>query len=343
MAKSGNNPKYSVVVPAFCEADSICELVDRVAAVFTQMGQGKSFDILIVDDGSTDDTPDIVEGLCHERTYVRLIRLRRNCGKSLALMAGFEHSKGDALITIDADLQDHPEDIPKLLAKLDEGYGVVSGWRQGRKDTLTRRIGSYVYNTVVSWVGDLRLHDHNCGLKAYSRRAASAICIYGQYHRYSPLLSHIAGFKVTEVPVENSPRKFGSSKYKTFRYQGLFDLLSISFTHKFGANPLHFFGGIGLILIVPSFLMLSYWLVRYTLFALGDGGEFTVFSSLQLSVVFMVMMLGILTFLLGFVCDFILHHMIRSNIKEIISLQIDKVIDSGGTEKNPENSAGNQK
>tara|TARA_Y100000294_G_scaffold148600_1_gene145041 strand:- start:107 stop:1138 length:1032 start_codon:yes stop_codon:yes gene_type:complete len=333
-------PAYSVIVPVYCEAESIVELVDRIGEVFEKMGEGNNFEIVIVDDGSSDNTPNVAAGLCRERDYVCMVRLRRNCGKSIALMAGFKCALGGTIITIDGDLQDHPEDIPKLLEKLNEGFDVVSGWRQKRKDTLGRRIGSRLYNVVVGWVSGLRLHDHNCGLKAYTKRAVASLCIYGQYHRYTPLLAYIVGFKVTEVPVENSFRKYGYSKYRTFRYQGFLDLLSISFTHKFGSSPLHFFGVVSLILVIPSFSLLFYWLVSHMSFLIGFRQELMLFPRPLLSLALMVFLLGVVIFLVGFICDFVLYHVIRSNIDNVVALQIDKIVEKGGVEKEVNPSTG---
>jgi len=331
---------YTVIVPVFNEADSIVELTDRIESVFSQLGKKGSFQILFVDDGSSDDTPEIITDLCRTRSFIRSVKLRRNCGKSMALMAGFEYAEGEVIFTIDGDLQDHPEDIPRLLEKLEEGFDVVSGWRQGRKDTLTRRWGSKVFNLVVGWISGLRLHDHNCGLKVYAKRVVSSLCIYGQFHRHTPLLAHIAGFKVTEVHVENSPRKFGESKFRTFRYQGFFDLLTISFTHKFGASPLHFFGLVSFVFIIPSLLVLFYWITFQLLFLTGFSEQSVSFSPLFLILAILVLMLGGLIFMSGFICDFILHHLIRSNIETIVALQIDKVVEPGGDEREPETPIG---
>lgn len=315
--------RFSVVVPAFNEAESLPELVDRIATTFVGIGAGDAFEILISDDGSTDDTPDVISGLMSGRAYVRSVRLRRKCGKSLALMAGFRFSRGDVVISIDADLQDCPEDIPALLEKIEEGYDLANGWRQGRQDSFVRRIGSRIFNWAVGRTTGLRLHDHNCGLKAYRRKVVSTVSIYGQYHRYTPVLAHIAGFNVVEVPVDNSARKYGKSKYRAFRFQGLFDLLSILFIHKYETSPLHFFGVLSLVFVVPSFLMLFYWSMRHLLFLIGLGDEFIFLPRPLFTAMLTAFLLGIFIFLAGFICDFILHHQIRSNMGKILDFNIE--------------------
>ncbi len=314
---------YSVIVPVFCEQDSLVELANRVAETFNGMGESKSFELLIVNDGSTDQTAKIISELEQERDYVRSVTLRRNCGKSMALMAGFENAEGELIFTMDGDLQDNPEDMPNLLRKLSDGFDMVSGWRQNRQDQSIRKIGSKLFNVAVMKTTGLKLHDLNCGFKLYRQEMVKALCVYGQYHRYIPLQAHLMGFRVSEEKVGNTQRKHGKSKYKAFRYQGLFDLLSILFTYKYGLNPLHFFGVIGLILIIPSFGVIAYLLIEHILFYLSEGQQLLNRPLLSLSL--SVLIMGVIIFLTGFVCDFILHHQIRRSISEIVDLNISSI------------------
>lgn len=313
----------SILLPVYNEADGLPELADRLSAVLTP--RGKPFELLFVDDGSTDATPAVLARLELERPYVRFIRLRRNNGKSLALMAGFRHVRGqDAVVTMDGDLQDRPEDVPALLDRLDEGWDLVNGWRVARQDEASRKLGSRLYNATVRRLSGLDIHDQNCGLKAYRRSVIDTLCVYGQYHRYIPLQVHLAGFRVTEQAVGNDQRRYGASKFPTFRYQGLFDLLSLMFTHKFALNPLHFFGVAGSTIIIPSFLLLVWFVLNQVLFWLGFGDEFKVVNRPLLLISATAFLFGVFTFFTGFVCDFILHHQIRSRIDDVLALAIER-------------------
>lgn len=322
----------SVVIPAFNEVESLGELVSRVAATFHGLNRAGDFEILIIDDGSSDETPQVLRALVEAgHTYLRWVRLRRNFGKSLALAVGFRHVRGDVVVTMDADLQDNPEDIPVLLAGLDEGGDLANGRREKRQDTTIRRWGSALYNRAVKSATGLDVRDLNCGFKAYRRKLVDALCIYGQYHRFIPVQAHLLGFKVVERPIRNSARKFGSSKFRTLRYEGLFDLLSLLFTSRYGLNPLHFFGALGLVLMVPAALVIGYLIVSQFLFLLGFGTTYQVADRplLQLSV--MALLLGGLVFLTGLACDFVLNLQIRSKLGGIINQVVDEVsLDGGG-------------
>jgi glycosyltransferase involved in cell wall biosynthesis len=331
-----NGPKvrYSILVPVYCEAESLVELCDRIAHVFIAAGSGIDFEIVVVDDGSTDHTPDVLERLTSERPYMRALTLRRNCGKSLALSAGFRHVKGEFVVTLDGDLQDQPEDIPRLLAAVETSYDMVNGWRTERYDTLVRKIGSRVFNRFVQRATGLHLHDINCPFKAYRAELVHALSVYGQYHRYIPLQAHLAGFKVGELPVLNRPRRFGVSKFRTFRYEGLFDLLSLLFLNKYGLSPMHFFGTLSVGVIVPSILLLAYFTFEQVLYWLGRGQP--VFNRPLLTLALTALLLGGMIFTTGFVCDFFLHHMIRSRLDGIIAMSVSKV---SGEEREQEKAA----
>lgn len=300
--------KYTVLVPVYNESNSLTELCDRIETAFRSIKEEKEFDILIVDDGSTDSSRDVIKSLCAGRGYVKAIFLRKNVGKSFALTAGFMNSHSDYVITIDGDLQDRPEDIPVLINKISEGYDLVSGWKQNRKDGIVRVLGSRVFNDVVSRLGGIRFHDFNCGFKIYRSNVVKNISVYGQHHRFIPLLAYFMGFKVTEAPISHDKRRFGYSKYPAFRYHGLFDILSILFTYKYRFSPLYFFGAIGIMLIAPGALLAAYLLCRHLMFVFGFGTQYMLFNRPLLMASFTVCILGLNVFLTGFVCDFILQH-----------------------------------
>jgi glycosyltransferase involved in cell wall biosynthesis len=324
--------RFTVVVPCFNEADSIPELLIRIKAAFVSIGAHDQFEVLFINDGSTDDTESIIKSRASTEDFVGLISLRRNCGKSLALMTGFRAAKGDFIITMDSDLQDRPEDIPKLVAKIEEGFDVVSGWRQKRQDTQTRSVGSRIFNYASRAASGLDLHDFNSGFKIYRKRVLDEIVVFGQYHRYIPLIAHLAGFKVGETLIGNDARKYGSSKFVTFRYEGLFDLVSILFTHRYGLSPLHFFGTLAAILIIPSALVIGYFFISQALYWMGAGSAFMVGTRPLLLLSLFTFLSGILVLVPGFICDFILHHQISSRIESIIglskSLEISSVVSS---------------
>lgn len=307
---------FTILVPAFNEAASLEELVERVRRVMAGLGQ--RFDLIVVNDGSTDQTEQVVLELSRRFPWVGLISLRRNCGKALAVMAGFRATEADVVITMDADLQDRPEDISTLLAKIDEGYDLVSGWRQARIDKSSRKLGSRLFNFTVRLCSGLRLKDFNCGFKAYRGEVIKNIVVYGQYHRYIPLIAHLAGFRVGEAPVGNDPRKHGVSKYRTFRYQSAFDLMSILFTHRYGLSPLHFFGVIAAAILIPSGLIVAWFACSQALYMLGFGEQYMVNTRPLLFVALASSLAGLLFFALGFICDFILHHQISARLNGII-------------------------
>jgi glycosyltransferase involved in cell wall biosynthesis len=317
-------PEYSIVVPVFNEAESLDELVQRVMAVFADMRLA-GYEIVFVDDGSTDSTPERLARLQADHGCVTIVRLRRNFGKSMALMAGFRAARGDIVITMDGDLQDRPEDIPRMIAGINDGLALVNGWRSSRSDGIVRKLGSRLYNGTVRYVTGLDLHDFNCGFKAYRGDLARTLCIYGQHHRYIPLHAHLLGFKVGEVPVTNNPRRHGYSKYRAIRYQGFFDFMSILFTYRFGMSPLHFFGLISLFLIIPSVLILGAMFVQHAMALIGFGEQYLMLERPLLSISLNMLVMGTLIFLTGFVCDFILHHQIRSNIADFVSLAVGSV------------------
>lgn len=235
----------SIIVPVYNEEDSLQELVQRIEAV--AQSHGYSFDIWLIDDGSRDQSWQRIGQLAQSHPQVHGLRLRRNFGKAAALSAGFDHAQGTRLITMDADLQDDPHEIPALLAKMDEGYDVVTGWKQIRHDPWHKVGPSRIFNRMISWLTGVRLHDHNCGLKAYRRDVVEEVKLYGEMHRFVPVLAAARGFRVAEIPVQHQPRKHGVSKYGFERFiKGLLDLLTVYFLTGFRNRPQHLLGSLGL-------------------------------------------------------------------------------------------------
>lgn len=240
-------PVISVVVPLRDEELTIELLYDEVRAALEPLG--RAWEVVYVDDGSTDGSWAALTRLHAAHENVRVVRLRRNFGKATALQAGFAEAGGDVIVTMDADLQDDPAEIPRLLAKLDEGFDLVSGWKTRRRDPLSRRFVSKIFNGVTGWLSGVRLHDMNCGLKAYRAEAVRGLRLYGELHRFIPVLAHHRGFRVAELSVNHRAREHGRSRYGLERYvRGFLDLLTVSFLGRYRTRPLHLFGGLGLLL-----------------------------------------------------------------------------------------------
>jgi glycosyltransferase involved in cell wall biosynthesis len=247
----------SVVVPVHDEDRSVELLYDELASALEPLG--RPWEAVFVDDGSTDGSFAALTRLNDRAPNVRVVRLRRNFGKSAALAAGFRHSTGDVVVTIDADLQDDPSEIPRLLAKLDEGFDLVSGWKTQRRDRWSRRLVSKIFNSVVGRASGLKLHDMNCGLKAYRAEVVRSLRIYGELHRFLPVLAHDRGFRVAELPVNHRPREHGRSRYGVERYaRGFLDFLTVSFMGRYRHRPLHLFGGLGLVFAAIGTAVLIY-------------------------------------------------------------------------------------
>jgi glycosyltransferase involved in cell wall biosynthesis len=247
----------SVVVPLLNEEGSLDELYREIAAALEP--RTEEFEVVFVDDGSTDGSLGVLTRLHDEAPNVVVIHLRRNFGKAAALQAGFLEARGDVIVTIDADLQDDPAEIPQLLAKLDEGFDLVSGWKARRNDPFLRRVFSRVFNWATGVISGVHLHDVNCGLKAYRADVLQDMRLYGELHRFVPVLASYQGFRIAEVSVNHRPRRHGSSRYGPERYlRGFFDLLSVTFMGRYRYRPLHLFGGIGLLMGAVGFIVLTY-------------------------------------------------------------------------------------
>jgi dolichol-phosphate mannosyltransferase len=260
----------SIVIPLNNEERSVALLYDEVEAAIEPLGE--EWEAVFVDDGSTDGSFAALTRLHAGHDNVRVIRLRRNFGKATALATGFDNARGETVVTIDGDLQDDPAEIPRLLAKLDEGYDLVSGWKTRRRDPLRRRIPSRIFNWVTGRVSGLRLHDMNCGLKAYRAEVVHGMRLYGELHRFIPVLAHYRGFRATELPVNHRPREHGRSRYGVERYvRGFLDLLTVSFIGRYRHRPLHLFGGLGLVLGTIGIVVLTYLTVLKALgHAIGE-------------------------------------------------------------------------
>jgi glycosyltransferase involved in cell wall biosynthesis len=246
-SRTTDTPSISIVVPLLDEEDSLRELFTLIDETLQRME--KSYEVLFVDDGSTDKSFEVLSALHAEHPgTVKVIRFRRNFGKSAALSAGFKEARGEFIITMDADLQDDPNEIPSLIETLGDSYDLVSGWKKKRRDSIIFTLPSKIANTITSTITGLRIHDLNCGLKAYRSIVAKELKLYGDLYRYIPILAHQAGFRVGEKVVHHHSRKYGRSKYTVGKfYRGFLDLLTILFTAKYIRRPLHLFGVWGIV------------------------------------------------------------------------------------------------
>ncbi len=245
----------SFVIPVFNEEKSLKELHKKILG---NIGI-RSYEIIFIDDGSTDNSFKILQEIAEDDKNVHIIKFRRNFGKSAALQTGFDKAKGDIVFTLDADLQDDPEEIPGFIEKINQGYDLVAGWKKHRKDPITKKITSKIFNIVTSIIFRLKLHDYNCGFKAYRNAVVKSINIYGELHRYIPALAKAKGFSICEIPVKHHKRKFGKSKYGMERLaRGFLDLLTVTMITKFERSPLYLFGIGGLIISLIGFIITLY-------------------------------------------------------------------------------------
>jgi glycosyltransferase involved in cell wall biosynthesis len=260
--------QLSIIVPLYDEVESLPELNEIIASVMQE--NQYSYEIIYVDDGSRDGSLQVLETLhAANPDNVKVLSLRRNFGKSAALHEGFAVASGTYVVTMDADLQDDPREIPALLAKLEEGYDMVSGWKRNRQDPFTKKIPYNFFNKTTALVTGIKLHDFNCGLKAYRNEVVKVLEVYGEMHRYLPVLANWNGFRVSEIPVQHHPRKFGVTKFGLSRFfNGFFDLLTVIFITRFNKAPLHFFGFSGLGIFAIGFVILLYFSM---LWFLGEG------------------------------------------------------------------------
>lgn len=252
-------PDVSIVVPVYEEAASLPELAEELRMVCE--AQGYMFEVWLIDDGSKDDSWAVISRLHEQDPRFAGVRLRRNYGKSAALAVGFARARGRYVVTLDADLQDDPAEIPALIALLEQGYDLVSGWKKKRQDPLSKTIPSRFFNFVTRKLSGIPLHDFNCGLKAYRQEVVKTVRVYGELHRYIPLLAYWEGFsRITEKPVHHRPRKYGRTKFGLERFvRGFLDLITVLFLTRFMSQPMHFFGSFGVLAFLAG-LAISFWL-----------------------------------------------------------------------------------
>ncbi len=247
--------RLSFVIPVFNEEETIHTLYDEIM----RNTEDHEKEFIFVDDGSTDSSYEKMQALAKEDPRVIVIRFRRNFGKSAALKEGFQYASGNIVFTLDADLQDNPAEIGKFLEKLDEGYDLVSGWKKKRHDPIEKKVLSRFFNRVTSWVFKLRLHDYNCGFKAYRKEIVEEIDVYGELHRYIPVLANSKGYRIAEIPVDHRPREHGKTKYGVERYmRGFLDLLTVRMITGYTRSPLYLFGGWGIVTMAIGFIIELY-------------------------------------------------------------------------------------
>lgn len=304
----------SIVIPLYNEHESLAELTRKIVSEISALN--KQFEILYIDDGSTDNSFEVLSVLKEEYPVIRVIQFRRNFGKSAALSEGFNLARGEAVITMDADLQDDPAEIPNLLQKLEEGFDLVSGWKKKRNDPITKTIPSKLFNFITRKISGISIHDFNCGLKAYRKEVIKAIPVYGELHRYLPVLAHWQGFKIGEIEVHHHARKFGKSKFGVRRFfSGFFDLLTVLFITRYRQKPMHLFGFFGLFFGITGVGILAYLSILW-LQGQGIGQRPLLFLGVLLVIV------GAQMFSLGLIGE-----MITSTRDQSIKYTIKKTID----------------
>jgi len=296
----------SIVIPAYNEAESLPELIEWISRVLSAYNW--KYEIIVIDDGSEDQTAQVLHTLKKQYPVLRAIRFLRNYGKSAALQSGFEAARGAVVITMDADLQDDPEEIPALYRMIrQEGYDLVSGWKYKRYDPLSKTLPSKLFNAVTRKLSGIPLHDFNCGLKAYRFEVVKSIEVYGEMHRYLPVIAKWAGFKrIGEKKVKHHPRRYGKTKFGIERFLfGFLDLLSIQFVSRFRKRPMHFFGGLGVLsFTIGAFITL--WLIAYKLWALAHGLPYREVSEQPLFYLALTsIIIGFQLFLTGFLGEMV--------------------------------------
>lgn len=288
----------SLVVPVYNEQDNLPLLFDAVYQTMNLLN--KKWEIILVDDGSRDHSLSILREYAEkDPEHIRVISFRRNFGQTPAIAAGLDYSKGEIIVLLDADLQNDPADIPMMLAKLDEGYDLVSGWRKNRKDNaITRNFPSMIANHIISWATGVHLHDYGCTLKAYRREVLEGFRLYGEMHRFIPVFADSVGARITEVVVNHHPRKFGKTKYGLERtVKVILDLFTVKFLVSYSSKPIYLFGGTGAVLMIISAMIMFYLLVRRLIFFVSVMGS----PFFQTSVMFFI--LGFQSMLMGLIAE----------------------------------------
>lgn len=291
-------PDLSLVIPAYNEEKNLPLLYDCIREALDPLG--RKWEVIFIDDGSTDKSLEVLRSLVeNDPEHIRALVFRRNFGQTAAITAGIDHARGDTIVLLDADMQNDPADIPMLLAKLDEGYDLVSGWRKDRKDNrLTRTLPSFLANGLISWVTGVHLHDYGCTLKAYRREVLEGFRLYGEMHRFIPVFAHSVGARITELPVSHHQRKFGEANYGLERtVKVILDLFTVKFLLNYSHKPMRLFGGTGLVLILISLVLLFYLFVRRVFFLVSVLGS----PFFQIGVMFLI--LGFQSILMGLIAE----------------------------------------
>lgn len=295
--------QISVVVPVFNEEESLPELTEWISRVMNE--HGFSYEVILINDGSTDRSWDIVQRLSQGNKSIKGINFTRNYGKSAALDAGFRKAEGEVVITMDADLQDSPDEIPGLYTMITGGFDVVSGWKKERHDPISKTIPSKFFNGITRWISGIQLHDFNCGLKAYKNKVVKNISVYGEMHRYIPLLAKWNGFpKIGEKVVQHQARKYGYSKFGLERFlNGFLDLITVSFVHRYKKKPMHFFGTLGTLSFFSGFLI-TCWLIFQKIYGLNQGLKVREIVDQPLFFLALVaIIIGVQLFVTGFIAE----------------------------------------
>jgi glycosyltransferase involved in cell wall biosynthesis len=314
--------QLSVVVPVFNEEESLPELTQWISRVMKE--HGFSYEVILVNDGSTDRSWEVIHRLSQENPNLKGLNFTRNFGKSAALDAGFRRAVGEVVITMDADLQDSPDEIPGLYRMVAiDGLDVVSGWKKERHDPISKTIPSKFFNGVTRWISGIQLHDFNCGLKAYKNKVVKNIHVYGEMHRYIPLLSKWNGFgKIGEKVVQHQPRKYGYSKFGLERFlNGFLDLITVSFVHRYKKKPMHFFGLLGTASFLTGFLITA-WLIFEKIYGLSKGLKVREIVDQPLFFLALVaLIIGVQLFVTGFIAE-----LMTSNQSKEIEYKIDEEV-----------------
>ena len=301
----------SIIIPCYNEAQDLERLISRVILAMNSLA--RPYEVIVVDDGSTDKSVDMLKEIASNKPFMKTVVLRRNYGQTAAMMAGIDYSTGDIIIPLDADLQNDPDDIPSLLAKIDEGFDVVSGWRKNRRDNaIKRNFPSFVANKLISWISGLHLNDYGCSLKAYRREVIKDVRLYGEMHRFIPIYASWLGAKVTEIPVSHHPRVHGSSKYGLERsIKVILDLIVVKFLASFAHKPIYLFGGFGFLALLTAFCV-----GLYTLWLKIFEAVSFIKTPLPLLVV-MLSIFGFVSILMGLIAELVMRTYYESQSKNI--------------------------